>query len=481
MLNDFFNIFLPQGCLGLFIIIELIMSALLSPKYYKYSRLIAAAGITLSAILLSTVQTEPQYFAFKNSVMSDSYTLLFHFVILLCGFFAVLLTKNLVGKLKQNAFTLHSLMLGAILGAMCIVSANDFLTLFISVELMSFPIYFLISSVKGYYSKEASFKYLLTGAVSTAVFLFGASYLYGVTSSVNFTDIYEQITDKNVPLIYTLSGIMIVTGLISKLAIFPFANWVIDVYKGCETSVLAFLSTVPKIAVFGILCRLLVFPLSYSFLVPFVLTLLAVFTAFWANTFAIREKNVKAILGCSTAANTSYMLIVTSLVSVYNLSTVIFYLICYVVINLSVFAFLNITEGCKTGFMLNDFRGLWLKNKGLCLAYTISVIALAGFPITSGFVAKIYLFSAIVSSGLIFIPVLMVLLILTVMALFYYLKLILPLFEPSDDKDGNTGIAVLKAAYSQNFIVYATTAVTVFIGIYPEKLIELCRFIAYNI
>lgn len=475
MINDFFNILLPQACLGLFILIELVLSIFVSNEKYNWARIISAIGISLSIVLLSTVQIEPQYFGFQNSIMSDNYTLLFHFVILLCGFFVVLLTRNLIDSIKENAFTFHALILTALLGAMSVVSANDFITLFISLELLSFPIYFLIASSQGYFSKEASFKYLITSAVSTGVFLFGVSYLYGLTSSLNITEIYEIIVEKESSLIYTFSAVMIVLGLFSKLAIFPFANWIIDVYKGAETSVLAFLSTIPKLALFGILCRLIVFPLGASFELTFIIAILALITAFWANTYAIREENVKAILACSSAANAAYVILAASLVSVYNLSTVIFYLICYVLMNISAFAFLNITETNNLGVNVNDFKGLFKQNLGLTIAYVISIIGLAGFPITSGFIAKIYLFSAIAHSGLIFIPFLIILLILTVVALFYYLKLILPLFESVD-----RGL-VLKAVYSQKFVLIITAVVTVMIGIYPEKLIELCRFIAYNI
>lgn len=474
MINDFFNIMLPQGCLGLFILIQLVLSLILSPRFFRYARLISCVGISLSIVLLASVQTEPQYFGFRNAVMSDSYTLLFHFVILLCGFFVALLTKNLIKEKKQNAYTVHSLLLTALLGAMFIVSANDFLTLFISVELLSFPTYFLIAVAKGYYSKEASFKYLITNALSTGVFLFGVSYIYGLTSTVNFTEIYEIVETEGPSLIYSFAAIMVILGLISKLAIFPFANWVIDVYKGCETSVLAFLSTIPKLAMFGILCRLLVFPFGSCFEPTFTVVMLSLITALWANTYAIREKNVKAIFACSSAANASYVLLVASLVNSYNLSTIIFYLICYVLIDIAAFAFLNITETNKIGMEVEDFKGLFRKNHGLSLAYGITIIGLAGFPITSGFVAKIYLFSAIAHSGIIFAGFLLALLMLTVVALYYYLKIIIPIFSEYE-------AGVLKAVYSQKFVLVICTIATVLIGVYPEKLVELCRFIAYNI
>ena len=474
MLNDIFNILLPQFSLAGFIILQLILSMILSPRLYRYARLISIIGISLSILLLSTVQTEPQYFAFKNSIMSDSYTLLFHFVILVCGFLVALLTRGLVKTIKRNAYAFHAIFLTAIFGAMNIVSANDFLTLFVSIEILSFSTYFLIASAKGYYSKEAAFKYLLTSAVSTGVFLFGVSYLYGITGSLNLSTIYETIVNQEPSIMYSISAILIVLGLISKLAIFPFANWVIDVYKGTESSILAFLSTIPKLALFGIVCRLLVFPLSNSFELTFVLAILSLITALWANTYAIRENNVKVILACSASANSSYVLLAACLVSVYNLSTVIFYLLCYVLMNIAAFAFLCIAQGVN----VDDFKGLFYKNHGLVGAYAFSILALAGFPITSGFISKIYLFTAIANSGLIFVPFLLALLLLMVAALYYYLKILIPLFERCDK---NTETEILNPVFSQKFVLVITAIITLLIGIYPEKIIELCRFIAYNI
>jgi NADH-quinone oxidoreductase subunit N len=409
--------------------------------------------------------------------MSDSYTQLFDFIILLLGFFVALLTKELIKSSKSNAFTIHAILLTAIFGAMSVVSANDFLTLLVSIELMGFSTYFLIASARGYHSKEASFKYLITSAVSTGVFLFGASYIYGITGSVNFSTIYECVAENETSLIYSVASILTVLGLASKLAVFPFANWIIDVYKGTETSILAYLSTIPKLAMFGIICRLLVFPLSNSYELTFVIAIVSLFTALWANTYAIREDNVKVIFACSASANSSYALLTASLVSVYNLSTVIFYLICYVFLNLGVFAFLNIYSD-KNSMHTFSFKGLFHKNHGLCAAYAISIIGLAGIPITSGFIAKIYLFTAIANSGLIFVPFLLVLLLLTVAALYYYLKILMPLF---DECDKNSDVVLLQPKFSQKFVLVSSVIITVLIGFAPEILIELCRFIAYNI
>ena len=477
MINDIFNILLPHFVLGGFILLLLILSMILSPRFYQYARIISTTGIAASIVFLSTVQTEPQYFGFNNSVMADSYTLLFDFIILGCGFLVTLLSKNLVKRCKRSAYTFFAVLLTAIFAAMSVVSSNDFLTLLVSVELLGFSTYFLISVSKGYHSKEAAFKYLITSAVSSGIFLFGVSYLYGITGSLNFSVIYEYITENETSLIYTVSAIMIISGLASKLAVFPFANWVIDVYKGTETSVLAYLSTIPKLAMFGIICRLIVFPLGNSFELTFVIAILCLITALWANTYAIRENNVKVILACSASANASYVLLTASLVSVYNLSTVIFYLICYVIMNIGVFAYLNM-YGDDKSFDVLAFKGLYYKNHGFTVAYALLLIGLAGIPITSGFIAKIYLFTAIANSGLVFVPFLLGLLLLMVISLYYYLKILLPLFEECDK---NINVQKLKTNFSQRFVVVVSTIITLIIGICPEMLIELCRFIAYNI
>ena len=132
MVNDFLNILFPQACLALFVLIELVMAMFVPKEKYYIARPISAIGLSLAIVLLSTVQAEPQYFGFSNSIMSDNYTLLFHFIILLCGFFVVLLMKNLTESMKEKAFILQALLLTAVFGAMCVVNANDFLTLLIS-------------------------------------------------------------------------------------------------------------------------------------------------------------------------------------------------------------------------------------------------------------------------------------------------------------------------------------------------------------
>ena len=343
--------------------------------------------------------------------------------------------------------------------------------------MLSFSIYFLIAYKKGYLSKEASFKYLITNAFATTVYLFGVSYLYGITSSFNFSDINNYFMKQDPTFIYTFANIFIVTGLLFKLAILPFANWVLDVYEGAPISVGAFIATVPKISMIAIIARLMAFPASYSFELPFVLIILSVITAVWANVLAIRQKNILRILACSSSANASYMLFVLSLVSVSNLSTVLFYLVTYIFMNLGVFAMIVALENSGYTKKISDYKGLVYSNPMMTLAFAVCIFGLAGFPITSGFIAKLYLFSAVVSSGIIFVPFLMILLVAITVGIYYYTNIIKIMFE----KATSVKEIAHSSTISQSIVLYICTTITLIVGICPSALVDLCKFIAYNL
>ena len=399
-------------------------------------------------------------------------------LILIAGTICVLLTKKTVVSRRNKAFQFHAIYLGAVLSGMLLVAVNDYLTMFLAMEMLSFCCMFLIAFAKGYKSKEAAFKYLLTNAVATAVFLFGVSYLYGITSSINFTVINDFYMQHSAEWVYTLSVVFIAGGLLFKLAIFPFANWILDIYEAASTSIVAFLSVVPKIAVFGILCRLLVFNFSYSFEFPVILLVLASITVIWANLIAIRQKNIKRLLAASSSANASYMVFAASLVSVYNISTVLFYLITYILMNLGVFAAVILLENSAFSNKLYEFKNFAYTNPMFCLAFLISLLGLAGMPLTSGFIAKVYLLSAIAQSGLIFLPFLIILVCAIVVSLYYYVRIAKLMFEK--DKSTEEKYVIYKTE-SASIVLYACSIITVIIGILPNQVIELCKLIAYNI
>lgn len=447
-------------------------------RFHKLSKWIALSGVAIALLSLKVLQLEPVYYAFNESIISDTYTVFIKALILISSFIVILLSKKNVTKRNHKTFQFYALLIAGVMSSLLIVSSNDFITLTVSLEMLSFATYFLIAYKKGYLSKEASFKYIVCNACSTAIYLFGVSYLYGITGKLNFNGINEYFLQNEPTLIYTLAIIFITVGLLFKLAILPFANWVLDIYEGSATSVSAFIATIPKIAVIAVLARLFVFILGNSFELPVILIVLSVVTAIWANILAIRQKKIMRLLACSSSANAAYMLFALSLISVYNLSTVLFYLITYVFMNLGAFAGIIVLENSNYGLKLNELKGLAYTNPLFTITFAICIFGLAGFPITSGFIAKLYLFSAIVRSGSIFIPFLIVLAMTIVVAAYYYTNIIAKMFEKTDGTD--TEILQHKAS-SPTVILYICSVITVMVGVMPAALLELCKFIAYNL
>lgn len=477
-LHNIVNIMLPEMAIILFIFVQIILSMFLDMKFYKLAKQLTLFAVILATALCTKVQIDPLYYAFKDSVISDNYTMFYKCLILISSFLIIFLTKKTITDRRDNAFRFNALILTAILGSLTLVSANDFLTMFIALEVLGFAMFFLLAFEKGYKSKEATFKYILISAVSSAVFLFGVSYLYGITSSVNFSVIYEYFLDNSPTLLYSMAAIFVTCGLMFKLGVVPFANWILDIYEGATTSVVTFLSIVPKLAMFGILARLLVFPLSYSFELTFVLVCISVITAIWANFLAVRQTNIKRLMACSSSANAAYVLFTASLVSVFNLSTVLFYLVAYMFMNIGVFAAVIILESSEFSNKLYEFKNFAYKNPIFTMCFATCILGLAGFPITAGFISKLYLFSAIVRSGMVFLPFLMVMLVTIVVSVFYYLRVVKLMFEKSDIVESEV---ISHKTSSAIVILYFCAVITVLFGVFPSKIIELCQLMAYNI
>ncbi len=477
-ITDIFNSLLSEVCLLLTVFVLAIFSMFYNVKYHKISKWIALFGVSAALVSLKFLQLEPVYYSFSEAIISDTFTVFIKALILISSFIIILLSKKNVTKRNHKTFQFYLLLISAVLSSLFVVSSNDFLMLTVSLEFLSFSIYFLIAYKKGYNSKESSFKYIVTNSFSTAIYLFGVSYLYGITSSFNFNAINDYFMQNEPTLLYSFAIIFISLGLLFKLAILPFANWVLDVYEGSATSVAAFIATVPKIAVLAILARLLCFIMGNSFELPVILICLAVVTAFWANSLAIRQKSILRIFACSSSANASYMLFALSLMSVYNLSTVLFYLTTYIFMNLGIFAAIIVLENSNYALSLQSLRGLAYSNPIFTLAFAICLFGLAGFPITSGFIAKLYLLSAIVRSGVVFMPLLIALVITMVIACYYYTKIVKTMFEKENK---NINEILPNRTSSPSVTLYVCALITVIIGIMPAMLIELCKFVAYNL
>ncbi len=477
MVNDLLSIFIPHIILVLTIIVQMILGMIrASSLVFKYkdiniitSNIISVIGIT--AAILGIFHSSEDYAGFNYSIVVTPDVKVLSIMTLICGMVTVFLNTNILRDNRQSCYKYHILLLTGLLGGICAIGANDFLTLFISLETLTFALYFLIAFPKGYQSKEAGFKYLIANAVSIGFFLFGVSYILGLTSSLNFSEITHIFESNHSGIIYTIASIMIFAGLGMKLAIFPFANWVIDVYAGSESSVLNYLSTVPKIVVIGVIIRFLTGILGFSIEVNAVMLILGLLTALWANIYAIKETNVKKILACSSASNAAYMIIVISVFSEFAATAVVFYLICYVFMTMGAFAYINMIEPrCKV-ITLDKLSIYGAKISGA--AFALCILGLAGLPATSGFVGKIFLLYSLIQSGLVFIPVVFILLLLFTTALYYYIKLARGIIP--NKQNNKTAKKTSNTLYSfSRPILLMMAGITLLLGIMPFNLIARC-------
>lgn len=476
LLLDIKNSFLQELVLIIFIVLNIILSMFFSKRFYKLSKWIAIVAVTLAILASIFIQLSPNYYAFNNAFISNIYTVFFKSLILISVFFVILLSRNMIKQKRNKAFEYFTLILSATLGAMCMVSSNDFLSAFVSLETLGIASYLLASFYKNYKAKEAGLKYLIMGSVSSAVFLFGVSYIYGATGTLNFSAINDYFLQQNPTLIFTLACFFIAVGLMFKLGCVPFANWVPDVYEGVSYPVAAFLSLVPKLAGFALISRLLVFVFVFSPIVKMILALLAVISVVYGTLGAIKQTNIKRLYGYSSICHSGYMLLGLSVLSVYGLSTVLFYLFCYVFMNIGIWtASITFNTSCPSD-KIADYKGILYNRPYYSIAFTVCLLALSGLPPTSGFLAKLYLFSAVARSGMIYIPALFVALIFTVAGLFFYFNLIKVIFEKSNNTPNiDTNLI------SSKLILYACSIFTVLLCIFAEKIVQLCQLTAYYI
>ena len=316
----------------------------------------------------------------------------------------------------------YLLLVIATLGMCLMASSADLIMLYLAIETTSIPLYilagFLIGDEK---STEAGFKYMLFGALTSAVLLYGFSLIYGFTGKTNLYELSIYFSRFNLPAI----GItfLILTGLAFKVSLFPFHFWAPDVYEGAPTQVAGFLSTASKAAGFAVIVRLLtsVFPvLSANW--SLILAVLATLTMTVGNLIALTQKSVKRMLAYSSIAHAGYAMIGVVAFSQFGMASVVFYLIAYMMTNLLAFGIVGIV-GRETGSDdFSAYNGLSRRNPALSLAALVAFLSLAGMPPFAGFVAKVFVFLAAVNSGWIWLAVVGIL--NSIIGLYYYLNVL---------------------------------------------------------
>lgn len=457
------NAFLPEIILTTFVLINIVLSLFINKHSYKISKILTIFGIFSSMISLIFTEQMAYQFIFKT-------------MILISALLVIFCTNELIREKRNRSFEYFSIFLTGLISSFILISSNNFLTAFVAIELLGISCYFLTGFRKNHKSKEASLKYLITGASASAFFLLGVSYLYGITGNIDFMTINRIIIEEPINLFFICACIPIIVGTLFKLGCLPFTNWVVDIYDGANYQTGFYLSLIPKIAAIAFINNLFITILGVAQMFKVITAFIALLTIIYASFGALKQTNIKRIYAYSSIIHAGFLLLAISTVQQYSLSTVIFYLITYIFMNAGIWYVSTIYNTELKSDELKDYKGLFYKHPYFSIAYVINLIALAGLPPTSGFLAKLYLFTAISRSDLLWIIILLFAMISTIFSMFVYFKIIKQLFIKSE-----LNISIKKQNTQSKIVLYICTIVTILLCIFPDTIIKLSQITAFFI
>ena len=450
------------------------------------------AGLALGAALVLTMwQVGPIFdggrlvasVEFAGSFASDGITLFTRLTVYLSALLVVPLGYAYLQERRINRAEVESLILLAAVGMTMLGGANDLVTAFVALEVLSFALYVLASLARrDRRSQEAGVKYFVTGAVASAVLLYGLALLYVATGTLSIPGIGASITSVLVPRGVAMAGLVLVTiGVAFKVALVPFHFWTPDVYQGSPTNVTAFMAAATKAAAFALLLRLylVAFPGLQAYWVP-VLAVLAAATMLYGAFAALAQHDVKRILAYSSITHAGYAIIGVLTLSRAGLSATLLYLLTYAVGTIAAFGVVIAVERRRRGEVtLTNLRGLGRTSPLLAGILSLSLLSLAGLPLTAGFIGKLEVFRAGVSAGLTWLVLIGVL--SSLVAAYFYLRIAgimfledAPALEGDDDAVSEAMEArmpLLSAGLSSALAIAA--ALVVVLGVQPQLLLEL--------
>ena len=399
----------------------------------------------------------------------DIYSLFFLGIIIISALLVTLLSYDYIKQLEGVREEYYIILFTATLGASLLAVANHFVLLFLGIETLSISLYILIAFQRTKDSSiEAGIKYLILASVSSAFLLFGMALIYTAFGTMQFGAIVSVpgTVGQLSSLVITGFGMMMV-GIGFKLALVPFHMWAPDDYQGAPAPVSAFIATVSKGAVMAILIRFFFnlggFNNHYFFIA---ISGIAILSMFVGNLLAIRQHNIKRLLGYSSIANMGYLIIILLTGSNNGIQASIFYLISYFITTIGAFGVITLLSTCKNeAERIEDYRGLFWKRPYIAIVFTLSLLSLAGIPVTAGFIAKFYVIFEGMKAGLMILVISMI--INSVIVLYYYLRIITMLFSLA----GDYKLADLSLTGN---ITLAIIGISILIlGIYPGWLIDI--------
>ena len=405
----------------------------------------------------------------------DMFSLFFLGIIILSALLITLLSYDYIKQLEGVREEYYIILFTSTLGASLLAVANHFILFFLGIEMLSISLYILVAFQRSKDSSiEAGIKYLILASVSAAFLLFGMALIYNETGTMQLNRLVSTLNNGSSlsPLIITGFGMMMV-GIGFKLALAPFHMWTPDVYQGAPAPVSAYIATVSKGAVMAILIRLFfnLHAFNNQYLI-IVISGIAILSMFIGNLLAIRQQNLKRLLAYSSIANMGYLLIILLTGSNKGIQASVFYLISYFITTIGAFGVISLLSTSEhEADKIDDYKGLFWKRPGISIVFTLSLLSLAGIPITAGFIAKFYLIFEGMKAGLMIL--IFSLIINSVIGLYYYLRVITTLFSTANENK------LPELSFTGNVALGVVGLSILILGIYPGWLIDIIsKFVA---
>ena len=429
---------------------------------------------TLAAVFLTNHSPTT---LFMDSLAFDPFASFVKTVVLVATLFIIIISRYSNEFKGYHTGEYYALLCIMVFGMFLMASAIDLITVYLSIEVVSLMSFILAGYLKNNpRSNEASLKYVIYGAFSSGIMLYGLSIIFGLTGTTKFFAIRDAITtlDASSSLALTLSTVFVLAGFGYKISAVPFHFWTPDVYEGSPTPITAYLSVAPKAAGFALMIRFfnqvfidgdslstIGWYADVSFAWPELLGVISVVTMTLGNLVAIQQNSVKRMLAYSSIAHAGYMLMAFPTVSSEGVFAVMIYLVMYLFMNLGAFFVLIYVSQKEGGENFEHFSGLGWRMPIVGIVMTVFMFSLTGLPPTVGFIGKFYLFVAVINAGSSFYWIAFFGAINTVVSLYYYMRVVKTMYldgEPSDE--------IVVPSFSTTAIFLVLAVPSVFFGIY---------------
>ena len=461
--------FLPETVLSISGLIVMVLDPLVDEEHSQKTLGVIALIGTLAALAATIFMSHYPGLAFWNMIRVDSFSVFFHFLVITIAALVILTSYEYMTVQRIRAGEYYGLILFGVVGMALMSSAVELVLIFIALEISSISTYILAGfRRREASSSESSLKYFLLGSFATAFFLYGIALMFGATGSTNII-LISQALHSGAPILAYVAMALMFVGLGFKVASAPFHIWTPDVYEGAPAPIVGLMSTGPKAAVFAVLLRIF-----FQANAPgrfWLIWVSAALSMTIGNIAALVQTNIKRLLAYSSIAHAGYLLVAFAVpqdaLANIGISAAMFYTAAYAAMNVGAFAVVSHFAAAGERYVaLEDYAGLGRRSPLLAATFTIFLLSLIGIPITGGFFAKFYVFSAALRANLVGLTIIGV--INSAIGAYYYLRVIVVMYmrEPREE------VPVAPVPASLGMALAITVIATIYLGVLPGRVVD---------